>query len=159
MTKITTTQKLAQLKQLAADAKTNLYQRVKLAVEILADRQYVDSVHGSEDKAMHFLQSEGFPYIEKTVGQLVAIYNRFPNEDDWDKRNYNLTVMWDEVKAAKKKQGKPTDERVSWKQKYEELEQEYELLRAKYTVAERRIAELEGELKGIREMIGKRDAA
>lgn len=157
---MSTTQKLAELKSLALDAKSNLYHRIKLAVEILGDRQYVDSTHGgSEVKAMDYLQAEGFPFVEKTVGQLVAIYNRFPDKSQWDDRNFNLQVMWDEITLEKKKRGGQTAERVSWKDKYSELEEENEILKAKLSASERRIAELEGELKGIREILGKREAA
>ncbi len=153
MTEQTTTQKIAQLKQLGNDVKSNMYQRVKLAAEILLDIDWIEHAYkGHTTQAMDFLQREGFPYVTLTVGQLASIYRKWPEESMWQDWNYDINAMWDELSSKKGPSRKSTNV-VHWKEKAELLMAELAELRRQYAKLERQNAELSGELKGIKETL------
>lgn len=149
----TTTQKIAELKTLCGDVKGNMYQRVKLAFEILADVDWIEHAHrGKTSRAMDFLQHEGFPYITLTVGQLAAIYRKWPEESMWKEWDYDVNTMWGELRSDAKPTRKTTKV-VHWKEKAEELRSELDELKRSYAKLEQMNAELKGELRGIKETL------
>lgn len=104
----TTTQKLARLKVLRDDAGANIYERCRLAAEVLADTDWIAAIHGgSLDAAEQAVQDEYFAdlggYV--TLGTLTDIYRTFPDEAEWKARKYNLQVMeaeWEEARAEER---------------------------------------------------------
>lgn len=153
MTEKTTTQKIAELKSLASDARSNMYRRVKLAAEIIKDVDWLEQAFmGKTLTAMDFLAREGFPYVLLTVGQLSAIYAKWPEENQWKEFHYDVNLMWDELKSTQKPERK-TAHVVSWKEKAEQLQAELRIKELENVKLERKVAELEGELRGRKEAI------
>ncbi len=149
----TTTQKIAELTALATDVKTDMYKRVKLAFEILADVDWIEAAHqGKAIRAMDYLHRKGFPYVSLTVGQLAAIYRKWPEEASWQEYDYDVNLMYDMLRGEKKAKQKQAN-RISWRTKCEELVEELRLLKIAYSKLETREAQLEGEIKGIKETL------
>jgi DNA repair exonuclease SbcCD ATPase subunit len=178
-----TTQKLARLRDLAGQAGANIFERCRLAAEVLADITWVTQTHGGDEMAaMDALETEYFAdyrdYI--TLGKLRQVYHEFPNETDWKDVKYNLAAM--EAKYAESHANEDKGlrgSRTSWKavaekyeQKQKQLERdrdrdrkelaskdtELEELRCRISELERENAELNGRLMELQRLLG-RDAA
>ena len=149
---LTTTQKIAVLKRMGTDTKASMYKRVQLAFQILADVDWLEVAHkGQTTRAMDFLYREGFPYVsELTMGQLVEIYRKWPSEADWRDRDYNVSVMWEEIRRTQKPSSKRGDV-MSWKTKAEELQVIIDQLRNENAILKTQVASVAGELKGLKD--------
>ena len=159
MSEQTTTQKIAELKTLCGDVKANMYQRVKLAFEILADVDWIERAHkGHTTQAMDYLQREGFPYVTLTVGQLAEIFRKWPQESTWKEWDYDINAMWAELRSDKQPSRKAAHT-FSWKARAEELKAELGQARREVTKLEQKVAELSGELRGIKETLRQEVAA
>jgi len=136
---MTTKQSLAELKKLSREAADNLYRRLELAANVLADLDWIAEVYdGSDLKAQDALQSEFFADLGGfvTLGKLLAMYRGVP-KSEWKECRYNVAaveVAYDEqaTEANSREKGK----RTSWKKIAEERLEQLE-------VAEARIQELE----------------
>jgi len=138
MIKRSTTQALAQLRTLAAEASANLYSRIGLAAEVLADLDWIATIFsGSDHKAVDAIQHEYFRdlggYI--SLGKLLQMYARI-DADGWKECKYDVAaveVMYDELSSARP--DSPPAKRTCWKAIAEERGAKIEQL-------ERQIAEL-----------------
>lgn len=149
---MTTTQRLAELKSLANQAKTNLFRRIQLAAEVLADADWIGRVHdGSDTKAQDVIQDEYFSELSEylTLGTLLAIYRAFPDEAVWGKYKYNLAAMellyQEQVKSSDEQ--KPAATRMHWKTEAAKLADQLKTVEADKRMAsdlsERQASELE----------------
>lgn len=113
MSKQSTAQKLAQLEQLANEMGERLYARTKLAVEIMADRQWVrDLFKGGQGEAGDHLTERYFADLAglATYWDLAEVYQAFPDIDDWKLRGFNVMQLSAEAreKLRPAKEEKPT---------------------------------------------------
>ena len=97
---------LARMKKLAAEGKENLWERIKVAAELVADHDWIASDHnGDELRAKDAIQMEYFHELNGTytLGVLLAIYAEFPDESTWQEYRYNLSAMralWEEARVS-----------------------------------------------------------
>ena len=114
---MTTKQALMELKKLAATAADNLYRRIELAVNVLADLDWIAQVHGGSDlKAQDALQSEFFRDLGGfiSLGKLCAMYRHVP-ASEWKACRYDVAaveVTYDDQAATEKRE---TGKRTAWK--------------------------------------------
>ena len=136
---------LAELKSLTKAAKNNLYRRVELAAQILADLDWIAREHaGSEIKAHDALQSEFFPDLGGylSLGKLIQMYHRI-GRDRWEEVRYDVAaveVMYDDQRTET-----ATDEkgrRTSWKTIAMERAEDIEQLNVRVLQLARENAEL-----------------
>jgi len=94
---VTSKEKMVGLKQLSKDGNSNVFRRVQLAAEILADREFVSSEWGDEFRAWSAMEDECFSMLKGLMpfARLLQIHQRFPTERHWLEYNYNLAVMDD----------------------------------------------------------------
>lgn len=128
---MTTKEKLVELKSLMATAGRNVFQRCKLATEILADQDWIaEACDGSELKAIELIEDQYFSDLRGfiTVGRLRQLYQAYSEEREWAEFRYDLGAM-----EAKYREDHPADinrgERKSWKQVAEALQEEVERLK------------------------------
>ena len=99
---------LAELKTLAKSAKENIWMRIQLAEQVLADPHWVeDSFAGDQIAARDRLQKQYFHELHKTftLGTLLQIYATFPEERMWHEHDFNLSTMralWEEQTKKEK---------------------------------------------------------
>lgn len=90
-----TAKKVARLRSLAGKAGRNIYERCKLASEILRDKDYVAEKYGGYDEAQvtledsYFSDLKGFICLER----LVAIVRHFEEEQQWRNERYNIRSL------------------------------------------------------------------
>lgn len=160
---MTTKQKHTQLKNLAKDAKQNLYEMIKLAEQIISDHEYVDEL-GGEDVVLEMLQADEFSHFGTsfTVGSMIAAYRANPDLKTWKHYKFDIQAMIDLTKPTQEPSGEPAV-RTDWKGKaldlesenealeaaIETLETEVEELRQRNSELSREVAELTGELRGL----------
>lgn len=143
--------RIAELKALGTGARQCMYQRVRLAWEIVSDKKWLkEAMMGDVNKAYDFLLHVGFAELTDvfTVGELISIMTHFPDESTWTEYAYNLHALRRLVRQKEK--GEPGSlKRMSWKARAEALEQENAELRAENAELKLRVGQLEGELRGI----------
>ena len=125
-----TTKLLAELKILADGARENIWKRISLAKEVLADHDWIATCHdGSDLKARDAIQDDFFYELNGTftLGALLAIHEAYPREADWKAVKYNLQAMralWEE---GRKKEKNPVDRKSPVPRKdFDELTQRLE---------------------------------
>lgn len=87
---------MVSLKKLSAEGEKNLFQRVKLAAELLEDFDWIAEFHdGNEDMAAEAVQASYFASLCGYVPLLkvVAIYRKYPKETIWQEYAYNLKAL------------------------------------------------------------------
>ena len=104
-----------QLLQLRNESGKKHYQRIKLAAQLLQDKEWVESPTGGggdENKAIDRLELDCFGDIVGTIGlpEMLDVFTHIPNEKDWEKNKYNLKKMWADWKSKQpgKASKKPT---------------------------------------------------
>jgi DNA repair exonuclease SbcCD ATPase subunit len=98
-----THRKLVRLRELASGARQNIYERCKLASEILADRDWIAIEHGGEyDAAQKALEDDFFSDVAGFIvlADLVLIYKQFPDEAQWKELRYNLAALKGAMREA-----------------------------------------------------------
>ena len=81
-----TTEKLVELKELAGMAGKNVFRRIKLADEVLSDKDWIAaSFDGQEDKALAIVENEYFTDFRGfiTVGEMRQVYRWCGIESRW----------------------------------------------------------------------------
>lgn len=127
---------LTELKRLVKDAKTNLYRRIELASNVLADLDWIAREHGgSELKAHDALQSEFFPDLGGylSLGKLVQMFRNVA-KSQWEECRYNIAAV--EVVYDDQRRQTTTEEkgsRTSWKALAAERAEEIDRLKAQVT--------------------------
>ena len=173
MAKRRTTQKLAELKQLAQQAKENTYQRIQLASEVLEDLDWIAATHGgSIDLARETLQAEYFHDLDGFVSlsTLISMFKKVPKEE-WDACHHKIAAIKIIFEGDYKDEKAPSTPRHDWKKdhdvlldKYEDLEKDLDSwkgiasdrddkiqeLQAEVTELKAGIARLEGRLEELR---------
>lgn len=127
-----TTQLLAELKVLAKDAVSNLYKRIGLAADVMADLEWIADIYGGSDlKAADALQDEYFRDLGGfiSLGKLIAMYKSV-EKTQWEEVRYDVAAVEviydDQATGEKAKRKSPT----SWKKMYEEAAKKVEELMA-----------------------------
>ena len=116
----TTSQKHAELKDLAKRTKDNIFAMLKLANEILSDHEYVDSL-GGEDQVLERLEAEEFSHFggSPSVSEMVRAYRKNPDRATWNQYHHNV---WALIELANPSAEGAAIERINWKAKCKELE-------------------------------------
>ena len=151
-----TTQMLAELETLAKSARENIWKRIGLAKQVLADHDWIATAHnGSELKARDAIQDQYFYELNGTytLGVLLSIYGAFPNQKDWIAAKYNLQTMrarWEEAKV-KDDNDKPNRKGPIPRREFEELQQRMEAQTARCEALAEENARLRAEIAQLRE--------
>jgi hypothetical protein len=167
-----TTQLLAELKTLARQAEANLYTRIGYACEVMADLDWIATVHGGSDlKASDALQDEYFRDLGGfiSLGKLMAMYRKVEKQR-WEEVKFDVAaveVIYDDSNPDQVEKGK----RTSWKKvaeerkaKIEELERQIKTLveangqlREEVTELRAKAARLEGRIEEMDRKRGRRE--
>ena len=123
----TSSQKHAQLKSLSKDAKSNLYQMIALADDLLQDHEYVDSL-GGEGKFLEDLQDNEFSHFggDPDVAEMLFAYRANREERVWKKYNYNIRALIEIAQPDKSERAEVRH--TNWKQIAAELQLKLEQL-------------------------------
>ena len=82
------------LRALSDQACGNVYERCAIAAKLLHDPDFVgDQFHGDGDKALLTLQAHYFKDTALRLEELLALYNRYPDESEWRRQKYDLRRM------------------------------------------------------------------
>jgi hypothetical protein len=130
-----TKEALLELKALASQATDNLYRRIGLAVQVLADLDWIATEHAGNDlKAQDALQSEFFRDLGGflSLGELCAMYRALPQER-WAALRYNVAAV--HVVYRKLAQPESSRPRPSYKAVAEEVKERVRLYEQQATVA------------------------
>jgi hypothetical protein len=137
-------QLLIKVRDLQQTAKANVYQRVKLLVQVFANEDFrLD--HGADDFVLSGILDQYVSDIGWGFMELRSILEYYPNEADW--KDNRLTKMHDEVVRDRKKRAAASKEQgqaVRRKPRrvtnadFEAVKNENRELRAKYNAACRR---------------------
>lgn len=163
---MTTKQKHTALKNLAKDAKSNLFEMLKLAADILDDHDYVDEM-GGEDVVLERLEAEEFSHFggSPAVTVMIKTWRRYPQQSTWREYKYNI---WALIDLANPREAGAETVRTNWKALAKQLQESVEAMQAELTalreenadmkqeLAERtrENAELRGEVKGLLGVVG-----
>lgn len=149
-----TTQLLAELRTLAKEARENLYRRVGLAAQVMADLDWIAAVHGGSDiKAAEALRDEYFHDIGGyiTLGKLIQIHAKMPREE-WDALRCNIAAI--EVEYDRQYGPQPTKrESTHWKPIAEEQEQRADKAEAELSGSRELLDRQRTELDGLRDRV------
>jgi len=158
---MTTKQKHTQLKNLAKDAKANLYEMIKLADQIVSDHEYIDEM-GGEDVVLEMLEADEFSHFggSPSLSQMLHAFRANPDLKTWKEYRFDIWRMIDLATPSKD----PVERvRTNWKARAEELEvekagleekvssmsSELEELKQQNAELSRENSELRGELRGL----------
>ena len=158
----TPAQILARLKQLAGEAGERAYERVRLAAALLKDKAWLGEpqFEGDEWKAREHLEQDFFGDLCGSVplARLLAIYEQFPNVEDWRSARFNLMAM---SAMLKKKEGEEREGHGPRRATLKELEEAqdkakhfefmYKQSRDDGQSKDKRIAELEAGMAKLRD--------
>lgn len=108
-----------QLVDLRDEAGAVHYQRVAMAQQLLADKEWVTDRTGGggdEDKALDRLEAECFGDLCGLISlpQLLEIYHHMPDIRQWQKHKFNLAKIWKEWRGRQpKRKVKTTADRLA----------------------------------------------
>jgi hypothetical protein len=129
--------KILRLKELSSQATDNLFERIKLVHQLVNEQEFIAFHNGDVLEAREALCAEYFKELHGAVDLLVLIdvYNTHSTKKWWSERKYNIKVILNEYRSARKEansdnQEKRTRRAVTLKQ-HEELEAEVENLKYK----------------------------
>jgi hypothetical protein len=149
---LTTTQKVAMMKELAKIGDGTIYQRVKFANEALDDAEWLEATHnGKLDKAEQALEDDCFYSIHAYInlGTLLAIYRMFPDEKSWQEYNYDLGAM-EALYLQSLPAGAPRAERISYKKKSEGLQKDVDRLQQQLAYRDGQVEDAMGTIEKLR---------
>lgn len=129
---MTATQIEAKLKEMAHKSASVLYERLRLADQLLSDADWLAQFAGVLDDAEAYLGLEYFREFHGLVSlsKLVAMYRRVPHEK-WEEYKFDVAaieILYDDEVV----QREPTShKRTSWKTLAGKLQEEVDELKAK----------------------------
>ena len=137
---MSTTKKRAELKRLAATAQQSIYDMLKLASEILADKNYVDQF-GGEAAVIEEMEAKEFAHFggNPALATMLATYRKIPDQATWKEYHCNVVAM---IELANPREPRSAGERIGWKARAVELEAEVASLTAMKQEQSKTIAEL-----------------
>jgi hypothetical protein len=152
---------LARLKKLRDKAGSLVYERVKLAASVYADRNWVAaSFRGDPNAAAAHLQEEYFADLCDAVSflDLLGIFKVFPEEREWAEHKYSVKRLFaalpKEEKAPRERRGvtiKEHEEEISRRKDAEfaakRAREEAETLQARVKELEMENAKLKGRIE------------
>lgn len=113
MIQMKTAELLARLKQLARAAGEALFERAGMALDVLADAQWIaDTYDGDRGKAEEMIAAECFPDLSMGgwYAKVLILRQTFSDMELWRKHKFNLARLW--IEYEKKQKGeKPSVER------------------------------------------------
>ena len=114
---------------------TNIYERIKLAADCLADPSWLGiRFEGDEGAAREFLQNKYFRALAGwvSIDKLLKIYEAIPYEV-WKTYHFDLkaveSIYDDEQRGRRVLDDEPKEKRTNWKKLYQEAQEELEQLR------------------------------
>lgn len=143
---LTTSQKHARLKALGKQGRDILYERLRLTDEILRDREYIDRVFGSEQRAIElFEMNEWSDFASRPgLGLLLKAYRMFPRKETWEEYRYDWGAII-ELCRTESTEKKP---RTSWKKLYQESQVRVRELETEVSILRRMLDRLSAKLPG-----------
>lgn len=150
----TTTQRLARLKELAAEEGKNIYERLELADACLRDDEWVDGepFQGDVVAATDFLEEQYFALLAgiHRLSYMLRLYRDVPFEV-WEQYRFSLQMIDGYYQNEVVEQSEPRA-RTSWKKEYEELKEKYEEVVLELKRAQQENTELKKTNQDLREM-------
>lgn len=121
-----TEQKHAELKKLGKKSRTNLYDMLKLATEIVDDPEYCDQ-YGGQSALIDHLEATDFAHFggKPSLANMIRAYRKHPDKGTWDEYQHNIHAMIDLSRPEKSTEAK---EKISWKALAKELQVKVEIL-------------------------------
>lgn len=140
---------LKQHDKLVASAQSTLYDRVTLLRKVYEDPHFLDDMRKESKSPVEVLDSR----VKDTCAnftELLQVLKLFPNRKQWENGDLSdmRRQMLETIHMGQKKGGKEGEEelngnrRLSWKQKYLELEAKYKELVASHKQLEKSYKEL-----------------
>lgn len=128
-TSTTTSQKHAELKQLAKTVKDSIFDMLSLAAAIIDDHEYVDTKFGSEAKLIEHMEATEFSHFGGVpkLAAMIRAYRHSPSRATWKKNAFNVQVMID-LSDPPAERG--DTKRTNWKARCAELEEQVAKLTA-----------------------------
>lgn len=152
-----TKKRFIRLKELAADAYSNIYERVKLASEVLKDSDWIiETYDGDSFVAREAVQSEYFADLGGYVKlpTLLNILDMFPTEETWRHNRYDLRAMEIEYANAQKSNKEPkTGRKTATLAQLQEKDETIARLRASLKAEKEKVRRLEAENKQLKDEI------
>lgn len=102
-----TSEILAKLKAMATKAGEAIFERAKLADEVLTDKAWLDSeFQGDHDRAMEVVEADYFPELATAFGlsSLLTLAREFPDVATWRQHKFNLSKLWAEYEERHKEE-------------------------------------------------------
>lgn len=173
---------LAQLISLRNDAGSNLYHRLKLADQLLSDKDWVEDPSGGGGDAswaLDRLEEDCFgPEAGMSLPEMLEVLTAVPQESVWKQNRYNLKKMWLEMRerqdasrrvaaprgeSAPKvlpsaKEGPSPTQDAGVEVKLQDLREENQQLKESLKEAHKRIKEQDREIRKLRRSIKKMKA-
>lgn len=149
----------AQLLNMRNEAGAQLFQRLRLAKQLLSDQQWVaedEGGGGDEATALDRLEDECFADIcgAMSLPNMMEILERIPTETTWKANKYNLRKMWTELLNRRKAAKGPKHAQPEREHKTRE-ERKIEKLEAELQFANDRINELERDYRKLKSAFDK----
>ena len=102
---------LVKLKEMAKKAGETIFERAKLASQVLGDDVWLaDACHGNWDEAIQYLEAEYFPELSVafSLNKLVVLYEKFQSIEEWILYKFNLNALWGVYLGTLKKENLPS---------------------------------------------------
>lgn len=117
---MSSTQKRAELKRLAKQCQSNLFEMLKIVDELLGDHEYVDTF-GGESQLMDHIEAEEFSHFggSPSLAAMLRAYRANPRKATWAEYRFNVQAM---IELATPTREAADVERINWKAKCKELE-------------------------------------
>lgn len=146
-------QKRKELKKLARDHRSGLYQMLKLTDELLSDPAYIDE-YGGEDALIEELEADEFAHFggSPKLQQMVQAYRQNPKLATWDKYQHNIWAMIDLAKPSNP--NAEAKERTNWKAIAQEYEARIDSLEASLRESQEVNRHLESRVEELLQEVG-----
>lgn len=148
-----TEQKHAELKKLGKKARTNLYDMLKLATEIVDDPEYCDQ-YGGQSPLIEHLESTDFAHFggRPSLANMIRAFRKNPNKATWDEYQHNIWAM---IELSTPEKNGEALERINWKARAKELEVRCEMLEAELATLRTRHEETLASLGDLRSRLSR----
>lgn len=120
---------LAKLKKMASQAGEALFERAKMAAEVLADSQCIaEQFGGDREKAEETIKDECFPDLSMGgwFERLLVLRDKYPDIETWRQHKFNLQRLWIEYEKTKPPEPKGERNGPVARKVHEELQNKFE---------------------------------
>jgi hypothetical protein len=154
---MTTIEKVQQLRTLLGQTGILHHKRIKLAKEIIDDKQWIlTNFGGDEFRAAEVLEKEYFGDLCGAINfwRLIKIIEEYPDVKDWETFNFNLTEMSAIIDTRNRtKRNRGTTRWSVTQRDYEELEAEKNRFQKLFTTKNSDVEKKDARIKELEEAV------